>query len=53
VRRADAVAVIGAALVLAAAGAGFRTVAARVGVAQGTVRGWLRRFRVRAEGQGS
>ena len=50
VRRADVVAVIGAALVLAAAGAGFRAVAARVGVAEGTVRGWLRRFRVRAEG---
>jgi hypothetical protein len=50
VRRADVVAVIGMALVLAAAGAGFRTVAARVGVAQGTVRGWLHRFRVRAEG---
>jgi hypothetical protein len=50
VRRADVAAVIGMALVLAAAGAGFRTVAARVGVAEGTVRGWLRRFRVRAEG---
>jgi hypothetical protein len=50
VRRADVVAVIGAALVLAAGGAGFRAVAARVGVAQDTVRGWLRRFRVRAEG---
>ena len=50
VRRADVAAVIGAALVLTASGAGFRTVAARLGVAQCTVRGWLRRFRVRAEG---
>ena len=49
VRRADVAAVIGAALVLAAAGAGFRTVAAGLGVAQCTVRGWLRRFRARAE----
>jgi hypothetical protein len=44
-RRADAAAVIGAALVAAAAGGGYRAVA-RPPV---TVRGWLRRFRVRAE----
>jgi hypothetical protein len=50
VRRADVAAVIGAALMLAAAGFGFRAVAGQVGVAEGTVRGWLRRFRVRAEG---
>ena len=50
VRRADVVAVIGWALMLAAAGAGFRAVAAQVEVAEGTVRGWLRSFRDRAEG---
>lgn len=48
-RRADVVAVIGLALALAAAGAGFRTVAAQVGVPEATVRGWLRRFRAHAE----
>ncbi|ALE71965.1 hypothetical protein AD006_07890 [Pseudonocardia sp. EC080610-09] len=49
-RRADLVAVIGAALALAATGWGHRRVAERVGRAAGTVRGWLRRWRARAEG---
>jgi hypothetical protein len=49
VRRADVVAVIGAGLVLAALGWGHRRVADRVGRAAGTVRGWLRRLRARAE----
>lgn len=44
-RRVDGVAVIGAALTAAAAGAGHRTVAVRVGRPVSTVRGWLRRFR--------
>ena len=48
-RRADAGAVIGAALEAAAAGAGFRKVAARLGRPASTVRGWLRRFAGRAE----
>jgi hypothetical protein len=48
-RRADAVAVIGAALVAAAAGGGFRAIARQLGRPPGTVRGWLRRFRGRAE----
>jgi uncharacterized protein DUF6431 len=48
-RRADVVAVIGRALALAAAGAGARTVAKVVGRSAETVRGWLRRFRARAE----
>ena len=48
-RRADAGAVIGAALEAAAGGAGFRKVAAVVGRAASTVRGWLRRFAGRAE----
>jgi hypothetical protein len=48
VRRADTVAVIGAALVRAAQGWGYRRVAVRVGRAAETVRGWLRRFRQRA-----
>jgi hypothetical protein len=43
-RRCDAVEVIGAALVARAAGAGHRTIAARLGRPAGTVRGWLRRF---------
>jgi hypothetical protein len=47
-RRADAVAVIGAALVSAAAGWGHRRVAERLGRPAATVRGWLRRFRARA-----
>lgn len=48
VRRADAATVIGAALVLAAAGAGHRLIAQRLGRPAATVRGWLRRFASRA-----
>jgi hypothetical protein len=48
VRRADTVAVVGAALVRAASGWGYRWVAERLGRAAETVRGWLRRFRERA-----
>ena len=48
-RRADAVVVIGAALAGAAAGLGHRRVAERAGRPASTVRGWLRRFAVRAE----
>src|SRR5262249_62223729 len=44
VRRADTVEVIGAALVAAARGGGFRSVAAGLGLPPSTVRGWLRRF---------
>jgi hypothetical protein len=43
-RRADAVTVIGAALVAKADGAGHRRAAERVGRPAGTVRGWLRRL---------
>ncbi len=49
VRRADTVAVIGRALLAKAAGAGHRGIAALVGRPVSTVRGWLRRFGVRAE----
>jgi hypothetical protein len=49
VRRADAVAVIGAALEAKAAGAGHRPIAACLGRPASTVRGWLRRFAARAE----
>jgi len=48
-RRADAAGVIGAALAGAAAGLGHRKVAERAGRPASTVRGWLRRFTVRAE----
>jgi len=48
-RRADEGAVIGSALQAAAAGAGHRTIAARLGRPASTVRGWLRRFAARAE----
>jgi hypothetical protein len=48
-RRADAAAVIGAALVAAAAGDGHRRIAGRLGRPVPTVRGWLRRFAGRAE----
>ena len=48
VRRADAVAVIGAALVARAQGRGHRPIAAELGVPECTVRGWLRRFTTRA-----
>ena len=47
-RRADAGAVIGAALEAAAAGAGHRTIAVVPGRPASTVRGWLRRFAARA-----
>ncbi len=47
-RRLDAAPVIGAALELAAAGCGHRPIAARLGLPAETVRGWLRRARVRA-----
>lgn len=47
-RRADCVAVIGAALVGRAQGRGHRPIAAALGVAECTVRGWLRRFTARA-----
>ena len=49
VRRADAAAVIGAALEAAAAGAGHRRIAGLLGRPASTVRGWLRRFAGRAE----
>ena len=48
-RRADAVSVIGAAVEAKAAGAGHRSIATGLGRAATTVRGWLRRFAVRAE----
>jgi hypothetical protein len=48
-RRADTAAVIGAALVGAAAGLGHRKAAERAGRPAATVRGWLRRFTARAE----
>jgi Domain of unknown function (DUF6431) len=48
-RRADAAAVIGAALEAAAAGDGHRRIGVRLGRAASTVRGWLRRFAGRAE----
>jgi hypothetical protein len=48
-RRADGVAVIGAAVLAKAAGAGHRTIAAGNGRPVSTVRGWLRRFDRRAE----
>jgi hypothetical protein len=48
-RRADGVAVIGAALLARAAGAGHRRIAAGLGRPVGTVRSWLRRFGRRAE----
>lgn len=49
VRRADAAVVIGAALVAKATGAGHRVIAAGLGRPESTVRGWLRRFAVRAQ----
>lgn len=48
-RRADAVSVIGAALEAQAGGAGHRSIAAGLVRPVSTVRGWLRRFAVRAE----
>ena len=49
-RRRDGSEVIGQALVLAGRGAGHRVIARRLGRAPGTVRGWLRAARGRAEG---
>jgi hypothetical protein len=48
-RRQDEVSVIGAAIEAMVAGSGFRSIASRLGVRAGTVRGWLRRFAERAE----
>jgi hypothetical protein len=48
-RRADTAAVIGAALLDRTKGHGHRVIAARLGRAPSTVRGWLRRFGSRAE----
>ncbi len=48
-RRVHLAEVIGEALRLKAAGSGHRAVAAELGVAPTTVRGWLRRFATRAE----
>jgi len=48
-RRADSASVIGSALLAKAAGAGHRSIAAALGRAACTVRGWLRRFGGRAE----
>ncbi|MGG2460567.1 hypothetical protein ACO0M4_12240 [Streptomyces sp. RGM 3693] len=48
-RRMDAAEVIGAGLEIAALGMGHRQVAARLGLADGTVRGWIRHFRRRSE----
>jgi len=47
-RRLDAAPVIGAALELAAAGRGYRPIAAALGLPGETVRGWLRRLRAGA-----
>lgn len=49
VRRVDAAAVIGAALLAAGEGAGHRPIARRLGRPGDTVRGWLRRARAGAE----
>ncbi|HYO86590.1 MAG TPA: hypothetical protein VES01_09075 [Dermatophilaceae bacterium] len=49
VRRADTVAVIGQALVAKAGGSGHRSIAGLLGRPVSTVRGWLRRFGVRAD----
>lgn len=49
VRRADAVGVIGAALLSKAIGRGHRPIARMLGRPESTVRGWLRRFGARAE----
>jgi len=49
VRRADAVAVIGRALLASVGGFGHRSIAVLLDRPVSTVRGWLRRFGVRAE----
>jgi hypothetical protein len=48
-RRLDAAEGIGAGLEIAALGMGHRQVAAHLGRADDTVRGWIRRFRRRSE----
>lgn len=48
-RRLDAVDAVGCALGMAAAGGGYRPIAAALGRAVSTVRGWLRRLRARAD----
>lgn len=48
-RRRDSIDVIGAALLAKHAGQGHRSIAAGAGVPDSTVRGWLRRFALRAE----
>jgi hypothetical protein len=48
-RRADAIEVIGTALAAALSGTGCTRIGADLGVPPGTVRGWLRRLRSRAE----
>jgi hypothetical protein len=48
-RRADAIEVIGTGLAAALSGAGSARIGADLGVPAGTVRGWLRRLRDRAE----
>jgi hypothetical protein len=48
-RRADALEVIGTGLAAALGGAGSARISADLGVPPGTVRGWLRRLRCRAE----
>jgi hypothetical protein len=52
VRRADAVAVIGRALLATVGGWGHRRIAGLLGRPVSTVRGWLRRFGARAQGLG-
>jgi hypothetical protein len=49
IRRGYAVEVIGRVLELVAAAVPVRRIAARLGLARSTVRGWVDRFRVRAE----
>ncbi len=48
-RRQDEVAVIGEAIEAKVGGEGFRRIAGRLGACRETVRGWLRRFALRAE----
>jgi transposase-like protein len=48
-RRQDEVLVIGAVIVASVAGEAYRRIAERLAVPADTVRGWLRRFRERAE----
>ncbi|MFD7877098.1 helix-turn-helix domain-containing protein [Streptomyces sp. NPDC059766] len=48
-RRMGAAEAIGAGLEIAALGMGYRQVAAHLGLAEDTVRGWIRRFRRRSE----